>query len=143
MSLTALQHSAFLQSLGWAIANSLWQGAVLWSIYLLVNISYKNASSKRKTNCGTASLFLLFGWFVVTFFQKFFLVLGQSDVTASPGSPLKHLPGSASFFNWHKIVDAVLNTLPYLSVAYLFLLVVLTLRLINSYRHIYFIKQNG
>lgn len=143
MNLTALQHSAFLQSLGWAIANSLWQGAILWSIYLLVNSMHKNASSSFKTNSGTASLFLLFAWFVVTFLQKFTTVVDESDVNPTAGLLSVHLSGTSSLFNWHKIVEGILNTLPYLSVAYLFLLVLLALRLFNSYRHIYYIKQNG
>jgi hypothetical protein len=86
MNLTALQHSAFLQSLGWAIANSLWQGVILWSIYLLVNIAYKNASSTFKTNSGTAALFLLFTWFIVTFCQKFYTLIGIPDDNIS-GNP--------------------------------------------------------
>jgi beta-lactamase regulating signal transducer with metallopeptidase domain len=143
MNLTALQHSAFLQSLGWAIANSLWQGAILWSIYLLVNSIHKNASSAFKTNSGTASLFLLFAWFVVTFLQKFTTVVDEPGVTPTAGPLSIHLSGTSSVLNWHKIVEGILNTLPYLSVAYLFLLVLLALRLFNSYRHIYYIKQNG
>lgn len=143
MNLTALQHSAFLQSLGWAIANSLWQGAILWSIYLLVNSIHRNASSSFKTNSGTASLFLLFAWFVVTFMEKFTAVVDAPEVTPTAGSLSIHLSGTSPILNWHKIVEGILNTLPYLSVAYLFLLVLLALRLFNSYRHIYYIKQNG
>src|SRR6476620_4287045 len=118
MNLTALQHSAFLQSLGWAIANSLWQGAILWSIYLLVNSIHRNASSTFKTNSGTASLFLLFAWFVVTFLQKFTTVVDAPDVASNPSSLSIQLSGTSSIFNWHKIVEGILNTLPYLSVAY-------------------------
>ncbi|MEP6615715.1 MAG: M56 family metallopeptidase [Ginsengibacter sp.] len=142
MNLTALQHSAFLQSLGWAITNSLWQGAILWSIYLLVNSIHKNASSTFKTNISTASLFLLFAWFFVTFFQKLVSNLAEPLLVASPDPVTIHAT-SSSFISWHKIIEQILNTLPYLSVAYLFLLVLLVLRLFNSYKHIYFIKQNG
>jgi beta-lactamase regulating signal transducer with metallopeptidase domain len=144
MNLTALQHSAFLQSLGWAIANSLWQGVILWSIYLLVNIAYKNASSTFKTNSGTAALFLLFTWFIVTFCQKFYTLIGIPDdnISGNPSFTI-HLTNSSAFLTWNKLIDGILKTLPYLSVAYLFLLVILALRLFNSYRHIYFIKNHG
>jgi beta-lactamase regulating signal transducer with metallopeptidase domain len=144
MNLTALQHSAFLQSLGWAIANSLWQGVILWCIYLLVNIIHKNASSTFKTNSGTASLFLLFAWFIVTFCQKFYTLIDSTEQNVSGNSSFSlRVAGTSSFLSWHKIIDGILKTLPYLSVAYLLLLVILALRLVNSYRHIYFIKNHG
>ncbi len=142
MNLTDLQYSAFLKALGWAIANSLWQAALLWIVYIIINGSFKNLSAKIKTNLSTALLFSVFVWFVVTFFTKY--ISFQAEVS-SPAvfTEVSTLYKNAadSFYNLVKVKATFI--LPYLSVGYLCLLVLLSLRLINSYRFIYFIKNSG
>ncbi len=59
MNFASLQHSVFLQALGSAILNSLWQGFILWIIYETVNVSYKSSSSSFKNKLSTLlTLFL-------------------------------------------------------------------------------------
>ncbi len=70
MILPAFQQSVFLQSLGWAIANSLWQGALLWILYKIIVSSYNNAPAKFKNNLSTTLLFSSFLWFILTFFHQ-------------------------------------------------------------------------
>src|SRR5258706_957401 len=70
MNLIQFQHSAFLQSLGWAIAASLWQGGLLWIIYHVIVGFYSNASTKLKTDLSTICLFGIFIWFIVTLISK-------------------------------------------------------------------------
>ena len=140
MNLTALQHSPFLQSLGWAIANSLWQAAALLITYHLIIGGYKNASAKLKNNLSTILLFAAFVWFCVTFFIKYLAIEDQpgnydiqyynaADITAAA--------------TWNELLNKVAGVLPYLSIAYLLLLIFLTFRLINIYRFTLFIKFNG
>ena len=142
MNLSALQNSPFLQSLGWAIANSLWQAAALWIAYHIINGAYRNASAKFRNNLGTVLLSSVFVWFCITLFSKYFAVESLSAKGAIGFYEVNNID-KASLYNWHGIVDKFIGILPYLSVAYLLLLVFLSLRLINIYRFTHFIKFHG
>ena len=142
MNLSALQNSPFLQSLGWAIANSLWQAAALWIAYHIINGAYKNASAKFRNNLGTVLLSSVFVWFCITLFSKYFAVESLPAKDAIGFYEVNNID-KASLYNWHDIVDKFTGILPYLSVAYLLLLVFLSLRLINIYRFTHFIKFHG
>src|SRR3954454_21547530 len=61
----ALSQSSFLQALGYAIANSFWQVALLWLITLVINAFVKLSSHNRYRVAITAQL-TGFIWFVVT-----------------------------------------------------------------------------
>jgi beta-lactamase regulating signal transducer with metallopeptidase domain len=140
MNLTALQHSPFLQSLGWAIANSLWQAAALWIAYLLVNGIYKGASARFKNNLSTILLSSAFVWFCITLFSKY---LVMQNLLAEPTGQVYQLENVANITSWNTVLNKVVSVLPYLSVAYLFLLLFFSIRMINIYRYTRFIKFNG
>ena len=143
MNLSALQHSAFLQSLGWAIANSLWQAAIIWSSFYIIRYTHKNASARFKNNLSTGLIFLIFLCFLVTFFQKYLtLRLVPGSVEVIPQVANGYL-AKASTFSWTYLLENVIRTLPFLSIAYLILLLILSTRLVNSYLHIFFLKSNG
>ncbi|MGI8584496.1 MAG: M56 family metallopeptidase, partial [Chitinophagaceae bacterium] len=141
MNFTALQNSPFLQSLGWAIANSLWQAAALWIAYHLVNGAYKSASSKFKNNFTTILLSLSFVWFCFTLFNRYFSI--QSLSVDSEFQYYQTNSINTLSYNWNDIINNVAGVLPYLSIAYLLLLIFLSIRLINIYRFTRFIKFNG
>jgi beta-lactamase regulating signal transducer with metallopeptidase domain len=145
MNLTDLQHSTFLQSLGWAIANSLWQAAALWVAYYLVNESYKNASAKFKTNTAIILLSTAFAWFCFTFFDKYFSLQNKIvvDTVMQFYTPSKSTSNIFSFGQWSLVLNKLATALPYLSVAYLLLLVFLSCKLLNCYRYTNFIKTNS
>jgi beta-lactamase regulating signal transducer with metallopeptidase domain len=140
MDLTALQHSPFLQSLGWAIANSLWQAAVLWIAYLLVNGTYRGSSAKFKNTLSTILLMSVFVWFCITLFSKYYALENSGAYLVQ-----YYETGAvtASYYNWTDLFDKMAAMLPYLSAAYLLLLLFLSFRLINVYRFTAFIKSNG
>ena len=142
MNLSALQNSPFLQSLGWAIANSLWQAAALWVAYHLINGVYKNASAKFKNNLSTILLSSVFVWFCITLFTKYFAVENLPGKNAIQFYEVNTVD-AGSMNNWHELINKFTGVLPYLSVAYLLLLIFLSLRLINIYRFTHFIKFNG
>ena len=129
MNLTALQHSPFLQSLGWAIANSLWQAAALWIAYHLVNGIYKGASARFKNNLSTILLSAAFVWFCITLFSKYFAI---QTLLADPRVQVYQVE-VVNITSWNTLLNKVASVLPYLSVAYLFLLIFLSVRLINIY----------
>src|SRR4051794_522383 len=122
MNLTAFQQSAFLQALGWAIANSVWQAAIFWGLYHILVSSYTNASSKYKNNVSTVFLFSTFSWFITTFLNK--LIYLQNQV---PGTIPKQLNSYTDFyavpsdFSLQNLIHSIGVILPYLSVAYLLL----------------------
>src|SRR5438045_6840549 len=120
MNLTALQHSPFLQSLGWAIANSLWQAAALWIAYLLVNGIYKGSSAKFKNNLSTILLSSAFIWFCVTFFNKYFAL---EDLTVIYQVEYYQANNSATGYDWNAVLNKVAAVILYLPVAYLLLLI--------------------
>lgn len=143
MNLTALQHSPFLQSLGWAIANSLWQSTVLWIAYYVVIPGYKNASAKFKNNYSTILLFSSFVWFCITLFTKYFVLVNQTSNNTSQIIQPNTVFINVANQSWQSILIKLSAVLPYLSVAYLLLLIFLGMRLVNSYRFTYYIKTNG
>ena len=51
--MTSLSGSAFLQALGWAIAGSLWQMAILWTVYQLCFGVWRNIRASVKTGAAT------------------------------------------------------------------------------------------
>lgn len=126
--------ASFLQSLGWAVLNSLWQLALLWVIYQVVTgINRKQRSSARAT---LASSFLIggFAWFLFTFFSA----LGNPSVeTAIGSSPLVNAEANPAFNSWLQ------QTLPIASIIYLVLLVFPILHFTRNYRYVQVIRKYG
>jgi hypothetical protein len=48
----AINQSNFLQALGWAVLNSLWQMALLWVVYQLITAVFKTVRSSQKKFTG-------------------------------------------------------------------------------------------
>ena len=142
MPFTALQHSPFLQSLGWAIINSLWQAAVLWLAYRLLEAIYRNATSAFRNNTSTFLLICIFSWFIYTFLDKFMSLSSHTlrSATVNVLDSSEVLPRS---FNSRAILENLLRTLPFLSSTYLLLLGLLGTKLCKSYMHIFFIRKDG
>ena len=64
--MTGLSQSAFLQALGWATLNSIWQMALLWCVFLGANYLFRLSAEKKYLLSVTA---LVTGslWFIATF----------------------------------------------------------------------------
>jgi beta-lactamase regulating signal transducer with metallopeptidase domain len=63
--MAAWTESPFLQALGWATLNSLWQMALLWAVYSCFNYTFKlSATLKYKASVG--AILIGFAWFVFT-----------------------------------------------------------------------------
>ena len=68
--MTAFDQSAFLQALGWAVLNSLWQMALLWIVFHLIVSLTGSVKPSQKSNIA-ASLFysvVLAGSFLFSFY---------------------------------------------------------------------------
>ncbi|RTL56173.1 MAG: hypothetical protein EKK37_16985 [Sphingobacteriales bacterium] len=145
-----LNQSAFLQSLGWAIANSLWQMAALWLGYQLLFGINKRAGAAVKNFSATVLLFTGTIWFLIGFISKY-STLQNELVVVLQGDHLQNkdaLQGLTtntnallSFIN--KTFSYIEKYLPYLSSAYLLVLCFLFIRLLYAWYQCRVIKTKG
>jgi bla regulator protein BlaR1 len=131
--MTALGQSNFLQALGWAVLNSLWQMALLWVIYQAITGIFRSARSSQKSTLATGLLLAGFGWFVFTFFS----ILASSSSHEAIASGFIDINGNQQLDNW------LYQTLPIASVLYLSLLVLPLLHFIRNYRFVQVIRHYG
>src|SRR5579875_732125 len=114
----------FLQALGYAIANSLWQLLVLWLIAVLVNSIAKSSAHVRYVTAVSAQA-AGFVWFVSTF-QFYYKQCREATLQAEQLMQHHDVVYSGSFAINDNVVNYLLKIegmMPYLSVAYLFLLI--------------------
>lgn len=131
--MTALYQSPFLLALGWAIAASLWQVAVLWLFYQLV--ANRKTTPVFRHNLSVALLVAASCWFGYTFIHKFneFSVVPHTAVL-SGAAVAEHTTGPLTFLQTGLFV--LLNRfLPYFSAAYLVILLLLAIRWMNAYAY--------
>ncbi len=141
MNFATLQHSVFLQALGNAILNSLWQAFIIWIIYETINISYKNASSIFKNRVSTFLIFIAFGWFLLSLVIGFDYDENLSPIVVNPASIAAAETSKAAAINIQAILSYITGSLPYLSISYILLLAFLMFKLFSSYRYVYFIAN--
>ncbi|NCI46337.1 M56 family metallopeptidase [Sediminibacterium soli] len=137
--------SPFLQSLGFAIANSLWQAGLLWLLYTLLSHLWKLSAAGRYRMAVAVQL-LSFVWFAVTvqfYYYQYTESLRQNIVPGLSGIQAV-LAGDKSFSTQliRYLVRAE-QALPYISVAYLLLILVLALRWVNSFRYTQSVRTQG
>ena len=141
----ALSQSAFLQALGYAIANSLWQAALLWLLAALCTGVIK-MPARFKYKVTLAAQFGVFVWFLVTlqfYYVRCSLAAAQLQYQGN-GNPLVVHPGMGSFASASlAIILKGEMLLPYLSVAYLCLLIAFAVRWVKGYRQTLLIKTTG
>ena len=143
MGLTALQHSAFLQALGAALANNIWQVGILWVCFHLLWGGHKNGSARFKYNISTAFLFSAFLWFLITFIEKYLIygcTIDPLETQSLGRSVNSSIPGTSGF---RYLLYLAFKILPYLSIAYILLLIAYGIKFFNSFAHLLFIKNHG
>ncbi|SJZ92963.1 M56 family metallopeptidase [Sediminibacterium ginsengisoli] len=140
----SLFQSSFLQALGCAIANSLWQMALLWLVYIAVSfIARFQAANKYKL--AVCVQLTGFAWFLVTL--RFYHI-AYKEVLLESGSLQERISPvvySNTGFRSQLIAWMVKaeQLLPYLSVAYLFLILFLFIRWMVAYRQLRSIRTDG
>jgi len=137
--------SVFLQSLGYAIANSLWQIAILWLFYVLVTTVLKpNASIKYTLAVILQSIGFI--WFIVTLFFYYNAYNQWVPVSSSTssGTITTIVPPGTGFRSFIlKLMIWAEQLLPYLSAAYLILMIFLSVKWIIGYRYTLQIRKEG
>ncbi|MGQ0737798.1 MAG: M56 family metallopeptidase, partial [Bacteroidota bacterium] len=124
----------FLQSLGWAVFNSLWQLALLWVVYQILTAAFKSARPAAKSLLASSLLMLGFAWFVFTFFITY-STGNTSQIIIAPGL-VNENPGIGTD-NWLQRI------LPAASVIYLALLIIPLLHFVKNYRYVQVIRKYG
>jgi bla regulator protein BlaR1 len=143
----SLFQSAFLQSLGFAIANSLWQTALVWILYLLLSHVFR-VSSATKYRMAVVAQCTSFIWFVITiqfyYSQYTELLRNSSALVPSSQNVQAVLAGDQGFTSQLiRFLVKAEQVLPYISMAYLVLIVFLCIRLISGYRQTQLIRTQG
>lgn len=141
-----LFHSTFLQALGFAIANSLWQSALLWLAYALVS-QVLPLSAAKKYRLAVAAQLLSFVWFAFTiqfYYSQYASALGMAGAASDPHSLQAIVAGNNSFSSQLvRYMAGIEKLLPFVSMAYLLLMLVLFVRWIASYRQTQQIRHAG
>lgn len=144
--MTEVTQSPFLQALGYAIVNSLWQFALLWLIYVALNTLVR-LSAHQKYSTGLVIQVAGFSWFVATFnyYWQQFLKLDEIYFFKQKSFPLA-LTSNNSLSFADKFLAGITQTenfLPYLSIIYLLVLFFLCFHWIKAYRVTKTIKTRG
>ncbi|RYE26344.1 MAG: hypothetical protein EOP51_00770 [Sphingobacteriales bacterium] len=133
-----------VHSLGWAILHSLWQGALVFVALRIILALFPNIPSKHKYAMAYGGLMLLFGSFVVNFYQEWSqlqlavvkITEGTGNLTSSKTLLTTTLPQHHDQLN--SVVGNIERALPILVVIYalglLFLSARFTVNLINIKR---------
>ena len=140
----ALSQSPFLQALGYAIANSLWQMALLWIILTIINAIFRFSSAARYKVTLYAQ-FAGFIWFIVTlrfYYMQCSQLFIQQQALYINGSSPAFTSGNFQSLLLNGIIKAE-HLLPWLSIAYIFLLTFLCIKWLYSYRFAQHIKTQG
>ena len=125
-----INQANLLQSLGWAVLNSLWQLALLWLLYQVLTGFYRQTRPAVKSILAAGLLLAGFAWFILTFLSAY----SKADTESLSFTGAY---GSETVNNW------LTGILPVTSVIYLILLFIPLLRFIRNYRYVQVIRQYG
>lgn len=123
--------SNFLQALGWAVLNSLWQMAILWIIFLMITGSFKFRPA-QKSSLATGLLIGGFAWFIYTFFSILTIVSPHDSIISSG---IITTSANEAVNNWLRTM------LPLASLVYLVLLILPVYYFIRNYRYVQIVRN--
>ncbi|HEX5113022.1 MAG TPA: M56 family metallopeptidase, partial [Saprospiraceae bacterium] len=122
----------FLQSLGWALINSLWQMALLWIIYQLIIGIMPRMKAGNKASLATILSVGGFFWFVYTLI--FSLLSGNIAPEATA------LTGIVNESTWDNFAGKLL---PFAAFIYLIILALPVWQFIRNYHFVQVIRTTG
>ncbi len=141
----AIEQSNFLHALGYAIGHSLWQMSLLWLVYFgLIHVG--RWSSSRRYGLAVSASIAGFCWFIFTLIY-YSTQLQMQDANAAT-TLWQEVPvavtGSKGFlFIYHSVLATLRSLAPYLSCAYLVVMMVLSIRLTNGFRQVKQLRTKG
>jgi beta-lactamase regulating signal transducer with metallopeptidase domain len=134
----SLTQSAFLHALGYTIGHSIWQVSLLWLVYRLIAHLIARTSRQRYVVATGVSIAGLV-WFGATFAYFLHAFYNQAQpvytvpVTVIPSEG--HLATTAMLY-YHSATGLLKSLAPYLSSAYLAVVLVLAVRMVNGLRQV-------
>lgn len=142
-----LFQSTFLQALGFGIANSLWQTALIGLLVFLANktLSLKASAKYRLAVFAQLTSFL---WFIITIrfysihYNQAWQISSLENASGNPVQAISWNDGTVSSLVYNGLLKAE-GVLPYISLAYLLLLVFLCFRWISCYRATQELRNSG
>ena len=130
-----------VKAIGWSIIHSLWQGALIYALLLVIKAVQPTSSSRYKHNMAFGAMFVLLASFCTTFILIFQL-------------PVTHLlydtPYSPAMYNQDQlntlketITKYVEHSFPFLSVLYFFGILLQIVSILSGYRQLSKLKRSG
>lgn len=142
-----MQHlfqSVFLQSLGYAIAHSVWQTAIVWLLYISIT-GLLPMGAAAKYRLGVAAQTIGFVWFLFTFqfyYQQYHQAWQPVKTAAENMQPIA-ATGTGLLSGVLQWMLKGERLLPYISMAYLLLMIFLCVRWFMGYRQTQLIRYQG
>ena len=129
-----MNDSNFLQALGWAVINSLWQMALLWIIFHFITSAFRLNKPSQKSFLASSLLMIGFAWFIYTFI----FIFSNHDLNNVIIS-IDHFNAASN----EKLNKWLHSFLPFASIFYLLLLILPIVNFFRNYRYVQFIRRNG
>jgi beta-lactamase regulating signal transducer with metallopeptidase domain len=140
----ALYQSAVLYAIGWALLHSFWQIALLWMVHQLLFGLYRRTGPALRYIGAVSFLFTGFGLFLATGLLKYQEAMANGAYIPGLASMAEPASPTASWtFTWSMAMEMAEKFMPYLSTAYLLILLFLFARLWNAWLHTQHIRRNG
>jgi len=124
--------SNFLQAIGWAVLNSLWQMAIIWVLYSMLTGAFKQKPS-QKANLATGLLIAGFAWFAYTFISILTIADPQNTIISTG---IVSESANLELNNWLR------KMLPLASILYLLLLILPVFNFMRNYSYVQTIRKN-
>ena len=145
--MTAIYQSPFLIALGWTIAASIWQSALLWLCYQAICGVHRKISPAHKHFIAFLLLLGSFGWFSATLENKYSEAITLNEYlfgsAANTNTPTTLAYSQEIPFSNSGLTEFANQYLPYISAAYLIVLLLLSVKLINAYLYSKQLKTKG
>ncbi len=128
-----LQDAHFLQALGYAVINSIWQVAIVWLVVSLLELLFTSPAARYRLS--SVGQLVSLGWFIAS-------LVNYRE--AGPGLYAQQGNATLQTINTllYNISSVTTSLLPLLSVAYLLVLFVKLVRWTRLFRHVHYIQQH-
>ncbi len=131
MDPVATLQSPILETIGFAILNSIWQAFILWTLYKAITLTMPKTSALVKYNIGILTLVFNVIWLAATF------SIVQFNNYFTRGTILDHSRINILF---QRIPSSIF---PYLSIIYILFLFYHLWKQVQNYRSVLFLRKSG
>ena len=136
--------TAFVKATGWSIINSLWQGAILYALLLILFLFNPKLMAKTRHNLAFMALLGMFIWFVQTFYSQLSkaLEVGKNSGGLSLPLPVNYSVSVSEIGSSLLLIKAE-QSIPLIVLIYSAGLIAQIIFLLVGYHRVYQIKSRG